>query len=129
MTTRQTTVPPEAERATRRAAEQMRHQIDDEMCRSASRILELVGRRWNSGILLALGRGASRFSEITRSVSGLSDRMASVRLKELEHARLVERVVEPTTPVSIHYRLTRRGQELLDALQPISRYGVRWESR
>jgi DNA-binding HxlR family transcriptional regulator len=41
---------------------------------------------------------------------------------------LVDRIVEPTTPVSVRYRLTERGRELLAALQPLARYGLRWES-
>lgn len=87
----------------------------------------MVGRRWNSGILLALGRGATRFGEMLGMVEGLSDRMLSVRLKELEHAGLVTRAVEPTMPVSVRYGLSPRGRELLAALHPLALYGHRWE--
>jgi DNA-binding HxlR family transcriptional regulator len=102
--------------------------IDDEECRRAAAIVERVGRRWNSGILLALARGASRFTEIAARVDGLSDRMLAARLKELEQIGLIDRIVEPTTPVSVRYRLTERGQDLLAALQPLVVYGHRWES-
>lgn len=102
--------------------------IDDEQCRRATRIVELVGRRWSSAILLALARGAERFGEVLGVVVGLSDRMLAVRLRELEHAGLVDRLVEPTTPVTIRYRLTPRGADLLASLQPLARYGQRWES-
>jgi DNA-binding HxlR family transcriptional regulator len=101
--------------------------VDDDQCRRATSIVELVGRRWSSGILLALSRGASRFSEVVATVEGLSDRMASVRLKELEHAGLIDRVVEPTTPVTVRYRLSPRGRDLLVSLQPLQQYGRRWE--
>ncbi|MDF2920449.1 MAG: putative transcriptional regulator [Microbacterium sp.] len=89
--------------------------------------MEVVGRRWSSGILLALGMGAERFSEIEHRVQGLSGRMLSVRLRELEVAELVARDVRPTTPVTISYRLTERGVELLRSLQPMARYARRWE--
>jgi DNA-binding HxlR family transcriptional regulator len=102
--------------------------INDDECRRASAIVERVGRRWNSGILLALARGATRFSEILARVDGLSDRMLAARLRELEQMGLVDRIVEPTTPVSVRYRLTERGRELLASLQPLVRYGLRWES-
>lgn len=102
--------------------------IDDDACRSASHVLELVGRRWSSSILFALGRGAHRFTQIQASVIGLSDRMLSVRLKELERAELVARIVEPTTPVSVRYVLTPRGRDLIEAMQPLVRYGHRWET-
>lgn len=101
--------------------------IDDEECRRTAAIVERVGRRWNSGILLALARGASRFTEIAARVDGLSDRMLAARLKELEQIGLVDRIVEPTTPVSVRYRLTPRGQDLLASLQPLVAYGQRWE--
>jgi DNA-binding HxlR family transcriptional regulator len=102
--------------------------INDDECRRTTAILERVGRRWNSAILLALARGATRFSEIIARVDGLSDRMLAARLKELEHMGLIDRIVEPTTPVSVRYRLTERGGELLAAIQPLVRYGLRWES-
>ncbi|HSZ39103.1 MAG TPA: helix-turn-helix domain-containing protein [Trebonia sp.] len=101
--------------------------IDDDECRRASAVVEEVGRRWNSGILLALARGATRFSEIAARVDGLSDRMLAARLKELERIGLVDRIVEPTTPVSVRYQLTPRGRDLLAALQPLVAYGQRWE--
>ena len=89
--------------------------------------MEIVGRRWTSGILLALGTGAHRFSEIERRVHGLSGRMLSVRLRELDAAGLVDRVVEPTTPVSVSYHLSDRGVDLLRSLQPMAHYARRWE--
>ncbi|GAA4162128.1 hypothetical protein GCM10022286_20720 [Gryllotalpicola daejeonensis] len=102
-------------------------QIDDDECRRATSTVELIGRRWSSAIMLAVARGASRFSEILASVAGLSDRMLALRLKELEHAGLIDRVVEPTTPVTVRYVLTARGRDLLAALQPLVTYGQRWK--
>ncbi|GAA4168984.1 helix-turn-helix domain-containing protein [Gryllotalpicola koreensis] len=102
-------------------------QIDDEECRRATGIVELIGRRWSSAIMLAMARGAERFSELLASVIGLSDRMLALRLKELEHAGLIDRVVEPTTPVTVRYLLTAQGRDLLTALQPLVRYGQTWE--
>ncbi|RIX28871.1 transcriptional regulator [Amnibacterium setariae] len=77
--------------------------------------------------MLALSRGATRFSEIVATVDGLSDRMLAVRLKELEHGGLIDRIVEPTTPVTVRYRLSARGRDLLASLQPLQAYGQRWE--
>ena len=90
--------------------------------------MEVVGRRWASGILLALGTGAERFTEIEHRVLGLSGRMLTVRLRDLEDAGLVVRLVEPTIPVSIRYRLSERGLDLLRSLQPLARYAGRWEN-
>jgi len=90
--------------------------------------MEIVGRRWSAGILLALGLGAERFTEIQHRVDGLSGRMLSVRLRELEEGGLVLRTVTPTTPVSISYRLSERGMDLLRSLQPLAHYAGRWET-
>jgi DNA-binding HxlR family transcriptional regulator len=96
-------------------------------CRRASRALEVVGQRWAPGVLLALARGAERFTEIAASVTGISARMLTVRLKQLQDAGLVERTVVPTTPVSVRYRLSPRGADLVVALQPIADYVQRWD--
>lgn len=101
--------------------------IDDEECRRLAGVMEIVGKRWSGGILLALGTGAERFSEVERRVAGLSGRMLSVRLRDLEAAGLVDRQVEPTTPVSVRYRLSERGVDLLRSLQPMANYARRWE--
>jgi len=103
--------------------------IDDEACRSFIATTELVGRRWSSGIMLALARGAARFSEVLAIVDGLSDRMLAQRLKELEAAGLVRRAVIPTTPVQVRYGLTERGADLLRSLEPLSDWGRRWAAR
>ena len=71
----------------------------------------------------------NRDVEIVARVDVLSDRMLAARLKELEQIGLIDRIVEPTTPVSVRYRLTARGQDLLASLQPLVAYGQRWESR
>jgi DNA-binding HxlR family transcriptional regulator len=104
------------------------HHIDDALCRSFQVSLELVGKRWSSGILMALNLGATRFSEIAAAVDGLSDRMLSQRMKELEAADLVAREVIATTPVQVRYRLTERGADLMESLAPIVTWGVRWNA-
>jgi DNA-binding HxlR family transcriptional regulator len=98
--------------------------IDDELCRSFQSQLEVVGRRWNSGIMLAAVRGATRFSEYRAMVTGISDRLLSLRLGELEVEGLIERTVVPTTPVLIQYRPTQYGRDLLRVLQPLTALGV-----
>ena len=104
------------------------HKIDDDLCRRyLATSVELVGKRWSSAILLALWQGASRFSEIIASVDGLSDRLLAQRAKELEQAGLIVREVIATTPVQVRYALTERGRDLLESLQPLARWGQRWE--
>lgn len=90
--------------------------------------MEAFGQRWAPSIVLALTRGAERFTDIVAAVPGLSARMPSVRLKQLETARLVEGMVVPTTPVAVRYHLTPRGVGLITALQHVAGYVQRWET-
>ncbi|MEJ3404790.1 helix-turn-helix domain-containing protein [Rathayibacter sp. YIM 133350] len=101
--------------------------ISDDQCGRFTSAVELVGRRWSSGILLAIARGATRFSQIAGSVTGLSDRMLAQRLRELETAQLIEREVIPSTPVQVRYHLTQRGTELMSSLRPLVAWAHRWE--
>ncbi|GAA0423509.1 hypothetical protein Acor_73610 [Acrocarpospora corrugata] len=93
--------------------------IHEPSCRGFQDILELVGRRWTSAILLAGQRGARRFGEYRLSVPGISDRLLAQRLKELESEGLMRRTVIPSTPVQILYTLSPNGEELMSALQPL----------
>ncbi|MFD1491233.1 MULTISPECIES: winged helix-turn-helix transcriptional regulator [Microbacterium] len=100
---------------------------DERDCERTGAMLEVVGQRWSAGILLALARGAERFSEIVAAVPGLSARMLTVRLQQLGAAQLVEREVIPTIPVSVRYHLTERGNDLMSAIEPISGFVRRWD--
>lgn len=98
--------------------------IDAERCRSFLPTIELVGRKWTAGILLAGIRGARRFVEYRAHVAGISDRLLVQRLRELEGDGLVERVVVPTTPVLVTYRPTERAIGLVRALQPLIEWSL-----
>jgi len=100
--------------------------INDDECRRFQSSVELIGKRWSSGILMAVWQGAQRFSEILAAVPGLSDRLLSARAKELEQLGLLRREVIPTTPVQIRYTVTERGDQLMRALQPLVGWGLRW---
>lgn len=96
------------------------------VCPKFHAAIELVGRRWTGAILSAMLMGATRFTDIIHAVPGLSDRLLSERLKELEHADIVERIVHPETPVRIEYKLTQKGHELNTAVGALSDWAARW---
>jgi DNA-binding HxlR family transcriptional regulator len=93
--------------------------LDEEECRRFQISVELAGRKWSAAILMAGARGARRFSEYRALVDGISDRLLAARLKELEQEGLIERSVQPTTPVSISYNLTDSGRQLISLLHPL----------
>ena len=65
----------------------MHYVVDDDQCRSYQAVLEFIGRRWVGAVLLAGSQGARRFSQYRALVPGISDRLLSQRLKELETVR------------------------------------------
>jgi DNA-binding HxlR family transcriptional regulator len=88
--------------------------------------IEIIGRRWTGAIVRALLAGSVRFSEIRSTIPGLSDRLLSERLKELESEGLVERLVLPETPVRIEYHLTKKGEGLASVVQAVSAWAEEW---
>lgn len=90
--------------------------------------VELIGRRWTGAILRALMSGASRFGELSGTIPGLSDKMLSERLKELEQEGIVHRRVIPATPVRIEYELTAKGRALQDVVAAVSSWAEKWAS-
>jgi DNA-binding HxlR family transcriptional regulator len=98
---------------------------DEAACERTRKIVERVGRRWTAVVLLAAERGARRFGDYRRMVVGISDRLLSQRLKELEELGVIEREVVPSTPVQIFYRPTPMGAELIAALTQLMNWGDR----
>jgi DNA-binding HxlR family transcriptional regulator len=88
---------------------------------------DLLERRWQLSILYAALSGAQRFNEFADAVAGISPRMLSERLRELEAAGLLRRTVLPTSPPSVEYCLTARGRRLgplIDAMLAYAREPV-----
>ncbi|MDP1803843.1 MAG: helix-turn-helix domain-containing protein [Acidimicrobiales bacterium] len=99
---------------------------DEAYCARFHYAIELIGRRWTGAILIALGSGRDRYSEVREAIPGLSDRMLCDRLRELEGAGLVRRDVAPTTPVNVRYQLTDKGQALGPVLAGLSAWAGEW---
>lgn len=95
-------------------------------CPLYHRAVELIGGRWTGAILRALLNGLTRFSDLTEAIPGLSDRMLSERLKELESEGIVERSVIPERPVRIEYHLTEKGWALGTVIASISAWAEEW---
>jgi DNA-binding HxlR family transcriptional regulator len=90
--------------------------------------IELIGKRWTGAIVCALTERPLRFGELAKTVPGLSDRLLSQRLRELEDEGLVGREVEPGSPVRVTYSLTEAGAELRPAIVELKRWAQRWRS-
>ncbi len=91
---------------------------------TARDVLDRVGDRWTVYVVALLGTGTLRFTEIRRSVEGISQRMLTVTLRALERDGLVERRVYPVIPPRVDYTLTDEGRSLLDLVRAL----VEWSA-
>ena len=96
------------------------------MCPKYEIAAELLGRRWTGLILRSLVEAPRRFSEITAYVPGLSDRLLSERLQDLEAAGIVQRRVLAQRPVVITYALTDKGMDLRRVVEALQEWADRW---
>jgi DNA-binding HxlR family transcriptional regulator len=96
------------------------------VCPDFHAAVELIGKRWAGAIVWALAERPHFFAELTQTVPGLSDRLLSRRLRELEGEGLVERSVHPGSPARVSYALTDKGKALEPALRELRSWAKRW---
>ena len=87
---------------------------------------ELIGRRWNGAIIFMLLKQTCRFATLRDNIPGITDRMLSERLHELEIEGVVERTVVPDTPVRVEYSLSKKGRALAEAIGSIAAWAERY---
>ncbi len=95
-------------------------------CPKFQHSVELIGRRWTGAIIRMLLNGPMRFSDILAIVPGLSDRLLSERLRELEGEGIVIRTVIPDVPVRVEYTLSDKGRELEAIVSSLDAWNGRW---
>jgi DNA-binding HxlR family transcriptional regulator len=88
--------------------------------------VELIGRRWSGAIINAMLPGPQCFNELLVTVPGLSDRLLTERLRELESEGIVRRTVIPGPPVRVSYELTEAGKSLKPVMVALSGWAERW---
>ena len=88
----------------------------------------VLGKKWTGLILRALMDGPRRFTSISGYVPGLSDRLLSQRLQELETVKIVQRHVYDQRPVLVEYDLTEKGRDMRHVFEAIQAWSDRWES-
>src|SRR5260370_38796311 len=85
-------------------------------------ILARLGDKWTVLLLMVLGNRRMRFTELHRTINGISQRMLTVTLRNLEHDGILIRTVYPTIPPRVEYELSDRGRLLKLALAPIGKW-------
>ena len=92
------------------------------VCRTA----DIVCGKWTLLLVRDLAEGSARFCELERSLSGISPRTLSLRLRALEEEGIVERRTFAEVPPRVEYALTDKGRALVPIIEDMRSYGRRW---
>ncbi|MFE3291337.1 winged helix-turn-helix transcriptional regulator [Rhodococcus sp. NPDC059234] len=102
--------------------------VSDQVLLEACPIQEVLTRvagKWSIGILVAAAQGPIRFTELERAVAGISRRMLTLTLRNLERDGMLHRTVYPTVPPKVEYELTDIARELHQYLLGLTQWAER----
>jgi DNA-binding HxlR family transcriptional regulator len=99
-------------------------QIHALACPAARDVLSRVGDKWSILVVTVLRDGSRRFSDLKRTIDGISQRMLTLTLRGLERDGLVSRTVYPTIPPRVDYDLTELGATLLDPVLALAEWAA-----
>ena len=85
--------------------------------------LDVLHGRWKLPILVSLKFSSKRFKQISRDINGITDKMLSKELKELEMNQLIRRTVYDTFPPTVDYELTKHGHSLDSVISALKDWG------
>src|SRR4029450_13782134 len=95
-----------------------------EECVSINEVLARVGDKWSLQVVSRLGDSTLPLPELKRSIEGISQRMLTLTLRQLERDGLVERSVYPTVPPKVEYRLSDFGRTILVPVMALADWAV-----
>lgn len=87
---------------------------------------QIVAGKWTLLVVRDLAEGTRRFTQLQRSLAGISPRTLSQRLRTLEEEGIIERRQYAEVPPRVEYRLTAKGRDLVPILDAMRSYGARW---
>lgn len=91
---------------------------------SVVELLSRIGGKWTIFVIVGLSHGPMRFSDIKRSIEGISQKVLTATLRDLEKDGLIERTVTPSIPPRVDYALTDLGRDLCGPLMALSNWAV-----
>ncbi|MDF5716607.1 MAG: helix-turn-helix domain-containing protein [Rhizonema sp. NSF051] len=91
--------------------------------------LKVIGGRWKVLIIRELIEGVKRFGELQRSLNGITQKMLSQQLRELEEDGIIHREVYPQIPPKVEYSLTLLGESLKPILYAMHEWGIKYSSQ
>ena len=91
--------------------------------------LDILSGKWKLPIIISLTFGNKRFSQMAREIPGITDKMLSKELRDLEVNQLVKRTVYDTVPVVVEYSMTPYGKTLERLIDELQNWGVQHRKR
>jgi DNA-binding HxlR family transcriptional regulator len=104
------------------------HETEQESC-AVEQTIALLGSKWKLLILRELFTGTKRFGELSRNVHGISQKMLTQQLRQLEDDKLVQRRVYAEVPPRVEYSLTEIGKSLSPILDAMHKWGAKYMMR
>ena len=89
----------------------------------------LIANKWKIIILRELLTGTKRYNELTRSVVGISAKVLTENLRELEKDGIINRKVYPEVPPRVEYSLTKKGEDLKDVIETTKILGLKYKGK
>ena len=89
----------------------------------------IISNKWKVLILRDLITGTKRYNELNRSVVGISSKVLTQNLKDLEKDGIVKRKVYPVVPPKVEYSLTEKGMELKSVLDMMKEFGLKYKDQ
>ena len=89
----------------------------------------LLGNKWKPLILRELLSGTKRYNELTRNVVGISPKVLTENLRELEEDGVISRKVYPEVPPKVEYSLTEKGNDLKDIIEAMKTFGIKYKKQ
>lgn len=90
---------------------------------------DIIGGKWKSMVLWALKKDVKRNGELKRLIPGISQKMLTQQLRELEDVGIVQRIVYPVIPPKVEYKLTTSGQKLIPILEDLHDWGKEYANK
>lgn len=91
--------------------------------------LQVIGGKWKPAILWNMDRGTIRFGELKRSLPGITQKMLTQQLRELEEDGIIWRKVYAEVPPRVEYGITEYGQTLRSTLHAMARWGEQHQQK
>ena len=92
----------------------------------AEETANLIEKKWAILILRELLNGRRRFNEVLKSLNGISPRVLSKRLNEMEENGIINRKIYAEVPLRVEYSLTEKGLDLKDVMVSMAEWWIKW---